>query len=243
MRRIGLRGNWCWMGFVMVLSTLLCLCAAAAEEPKVDFSALTHEVQRTRSEKGAMTMLFWYPPEYWEISMARNGRTTKEQQKALVNAIRPYTVIAVIDGRIGTFGEVTYAPEAETRANIQLVDAKGNVYEPLGEDDIQDATKNLLAIFKPVISNMLGPMGKNMHIMVFPAKDKNSKRLADPKSKGAFVVKLNKEEFRWKLPLGSLLPEKQCPKCHEKCSGAWDFCPWCGSKLPKTVAKKAAPSE
>ena len=51
---------------------------------------------------------------------------------------------------------------------------------------------------------MPGPHGQeHLHIMVFPAeKQENSKRLADPKSKGAFVVKLNKEEFRWKLPLG-----------------------------------------
>ena len=39
MRRIGLRGNWCWMGFVMVLSTLLCLCTAAAKEPRSIYGA------------------------------------------------------------------------------------------------------------------------------------------------------------------------------------------------------------
>jgi hypothetical protein len=140
-------------------------------------------------------------------------------------------VIAVVDGKFGPFGDATYKSETEVRDNIQLLDAKGNSYSPLGDDDVQTSTKSVVAGMKPVMAGALGPMGKNLHILMFPVADGNGQPIADPKSKSSFSVKLGKDEFRWKLPLGSLLPPKHCTKCKEKCSGAWDFCPWCGTKL------------
>jgi len=86
---------------------------------------------------------------------------------------------------------------------------------------------------KPIFVNMLGPMGQNMCFFLFPAESADGRRIAEAKKEGAFSVKLGEREFRWRLPLGSLLAPKMCPKCKEKCSGAWNFCPWCGTRLLK----------
>ena len=51
------------------------------------------------------------------------------------------------------------------------------------------------------------------------------------KSKGGVKFKVATQEFRWRLPLGALMPAKVCAKCNDKCSGAWDYCPWCGTRL------------
>jgi hypothetical protein len=215
----------------MLLLLGLELLANAAEKQSVDFQSLCQEIQKTRKEPGSMTMLMWFPIQFWEASLAGDARLTGEQKKGVIDAFRPYTTIAVVDGKFGEFGVVTYKSESEIRDNIQLVDAKGNAYSAVGEDDVQPGTKVLLGAMKPVMGNILGPMGKNLHVFLFPALDSKGQPIANAKSKGFFVVKLNKEEYRWKLPLGSLLPAKQCPKCKEQCSGAWDFCPWCGTKL------------
>lgn len=83
----------------------------------------------------------------------------------------------------------------------------------------------------PVLVNMLGPMGQNMHFFLFSSKKKNGQEIAVAKREGAFSVKLDKREFKWRLPLGSLLPPKVCPIDGEKLNGAWKFCPWHGVAL------------
>ena len=180
-----------------------------------------------------MTLVWWIPEEFWWVSSAQDPTVTKAQTENLINVLRPYTLIIIVDGKIGPFGGVTYKPEAEIRAGVQIKDSQENYYRPLNEDKINADAKNFLSIMKPIFANMLGPMGQNMHFFFFPAESKNGNKIAEAKKEGAFSVKLREREFRWRLPLGSLLPPKTCPGCKEKCSGAWNFCPWCGTKLPK----------
>lgn len=91
-------------------------------------------------------------------------------------------------------------------------------------------------MMKPLFANMLGPMGQNMVFFLFPSNNKEGQKIADSKKEGSFSVEMGEREFRWRLPLGSLLPPKICPTCGEKLSGAYKFCPWDGTKLPE--AKK-----
>ncbi|MEY2530331.1 MAG: hypothetical protein QOI96_416, partial [Verrucomicrobiota bacterium] len=65
--------------------------------------------------------------------------------------------------------------------------------------------------------------------------NKNGSRLIDPMKPGSFTVKLNNEEFRWRLPLGSLLPAKLCPKCNDTFPGNYTFCPYDGTPLKSAI--------
>ena len=205
--------------------------AIAADLQPIDFQAFSQETQILHKNGSSMKMVLWFPIQYWEILSAADKRLTERQKKDLVEAFRPYIIIDVVDAKLSAIGGPSFKGEADIRANIQLVDAKGNAYRPLGEDDVQVRTRSLLAAMRPSLTATLGPMGKNMYTVVFRGTDSNGQLIADPRSKGQLVVKLGDDEFRWKLPLGSVLPAKQCPKCKETCSGAWDFCPWCGVKL------------
>jgi len=215
--------------FLWVLNSL----AQESQENKIDISALTQETQKMQQQADQMTLVWWIPEEFWWVSSAQDPTVTKAQTENLINVLRPYTLIIIVDGKIGPFGGVTYKPEAEIRAGVQIKDSQENYYRPLNEDKINADAKNFLSIMKPIFANMLGPMGQNMHFFFFPAESKNGNKIAEAKKEGAFSVKLREREFRWRLPLGSLLPPKTCPGCKEKCSGAWNFCPWCGTKLPK----------
>jgi hypothetical protein len=55
--------------------------------------------------------------------------------------------------------------------------------------------------------------------------------LADPLSEGSLSIRIGEQSFDWKLPLGSLMPPKMCPKDKEILNGAWIYCPWHGEKL------------
>ena len=190
---------------------------AAAAQLQVDLGDLVRDIEKDAHGGSAMTLVFWFPAEYSEFSLAKSGKVTEAQKKDFLDAMR-----SLHDDR-GRGWEVEDVRHGDLRAgvgkvrkNIRFLDAKGNAYEPLGEDEIhrrcQDRPGGVYAHHDQHVESM----GKNMRFLLFPAEGKNSERLADAKSKGSFVVRLNNQDYRWKLPLGSLLPPKQCPKCHEE---------------------------
>ena len=78
---------------------------------------------------------------------------------------------------------------------------------------------------------MLGPMGQNVHFYAFSATDNAGNRIADARKEETFSVTLTGREYKWRLPLGSLLPPKKCPLDGEILNGAYKYCPWHGAKL------------
>ena len=229
--------DWRGLAQVSLCMALLLVSGSTAigqvQESKQDINAVIKETQRIYQKADELTLVWWIPEEYWQVSFESNPKITKSQTEEFLKVLRPYIMVVVVDWKIGPFGGVTYKSEAEIRANIQVVDNKGIEYLPLSEDKIDADAKNFLSMMKPTLANMLGPMGKNMHFFVFAARNKKGQRIADAKKEGAFSIKVGEKKFRWRLPLGSVLPSKICTKCNEQCSGAWNYCPWCGTELPK----------
>jgi hypothetical protein len=181
-----------------------------------------------------MVLAWWTPKEFWQATISQDSMITKAGIEEFMKVLRPYTIIAVIDGKMGAFGGITYKSEADIRSSTFIRDSHGTVYPPLSEDKIDINAKNFLSMMKPILANMLGPMGQNTHFFLFPAENKKGQKIADAKSEGTFSAKIGEKEFRWKLPLGPLLPPKICPSCGERLSGAYKFCPWDGTKLQAT---------
>jgi len=209
--------------------------AQQSQQGKVDPVALYQDTQKIVQKAGQMTLVWWIPEEFWHVSSADDPRVTKEQAEKLIEVLRPYTLIIVIDGKIGPLSAVTYRTEQEIRAGIQMKDSWGNYYRPLSEDKIDANCENFLSIMKPIFISALGPMGQNMHFFLFPGKSQIGLKIVEAKKKGSFSVILGERKFQWRLPLGSLLAPKICPTCKENCSGAWNFCPWCGTRLPNRI--------
>ncbi|HEV7890657.1 MAG TPA: hypothetical protein VGP08_08460 [Pyrinomonadaceae bacterium] len=232
---------------LVLASALACLFAgkAAAQKPeppppmatptpaqanRVNVDALREETQKSLPDSNRMTLIWWIPEEFWEATLAEDS-TPKAQAEEFLKTVRPYVMFAVVDGTMGAFGGLTYKSEEVIRSTIQVVDMQGVVHRPLSDDKVDPDTKNLLAIMKPVLSNMMGKMGENMHFVVFPARDAAGRKLADPTKEGTFSLKLGSDVYKWRLPLGSLLPAKVCPVDGEVMNGAWKFCHWHGDKL------------
>jgi hypothetical protein len=126
------------------------------------------------------------------------------------------------------------------RAQLRVVDARGRSYEPLTDDKISPDAKNFVQMIRPVLANLMGPMGENFRFFLFPARDSSGVEIADAASDNDFNVQLGEKDFRWRLPLGSLISKKVCPEDGELLSGAWTFCPWHGTKLKTQEAPAAA---
>ncbi len=203
-----------------------------AQDQRQELNSLIQETQKKSDRPGEMSFVWWIPQEYWQLSFSQNPTVTPEQAQKVLEVFRPYTIVAVVDGKASSMAGVTYRGEAEVHSSIKLKDKMGNIYLPLSDSEVSVDTKSFLGAMKPVLASVLGPMGQNMYFFVFSAQDKSGADIANAKQQGAFSVQLDGgREFKWNLPLSSLIPLKTCPTCNQKLNGAYKFCPWDGTKL------------
>jgi hypothetical protein len=204
---------------------------ALAQSRKINIDELMADTQRSAPETDKMTLVWWLPEEYWRATLNQDPTVTAAETAELLEVLKPYNLFVVVDGKIGSLGGVKYRPEEEIRKSVRVIDKLGNSYEPITEDKIDADTKNFLSIMKPVLANILGPLGQNMQFYLFPAMNKEGKLIIQATAEGSFTFKLGTSDFKWKLPLGSLLATKFCPVDGEEVNGAWKFCPWHGDLL------------
>jgi hypothetical protein len=219
---------------VSVLAVGSGMAAAPAQSHKVDIEELLKETQKGSPGSNEMTIVWWVPEQFWRASMAEDPGLTEAGITEFIEVLSPYTLFIVVDGRLGPVGGVTYTSETELRARIELRDHDGTAYALVPAAKVTPDAENLLDMLKPVLANMLGPMGENMHMVLFPSKKADGRLICDPKGEDSFTVALGEREFKWRLPLGSLLPKKICPTCGDELNGAYSYCPWDGTKLPQT---------
>lgn len=196
-----------------------------------DVRGLISETQKMSANLKTPTLVWWIPTEFWRMSLEENPATTEESISEIVETLKPYMMFVVAHGNMGPFGGVSWTGESELLSAIQLIGPKGETYEPLKSSMLSPDVRNLSQSLRPVLANMLGPMGENMQVVFFRSADALGAPLANALSPGKFSLRVMGESYRWRLPLGSLLPKKRCPTDGEEMSGAWEFCPWHGKKL------------
>lgn len=224
----------------MFISSLCFLSVSAAAG--ADVAAIVKDTQVVANVPGAISLAWWMPEGFWAALIDSNPAASQEDRDGLLEMLRPYTVVAIVDGTMSSTGVVMYKSETWIRANAKLVDAAGTGYPPKSEVELDEQTRGLLKALRPLLDNILGPVGRNMHLLFFPAKTADGKAIADAVSQGSFKVKLADSEFGWKLPVPSLMPTQTCVKCGLEGPGNWNYCPECGTKFTRATdgAKKAA---
>lgn len=202
-----------------------------AQDFKPDLNDFIADLQKSLGGANEIKFIFWIPPEYWEIVLPQDPSVTQEVIDQINEVLKPYNILAVVQGDIGAFGGVTYKSKDYISSYLKIIDAEYREYYFINESGIDTDVKNFLEMLKPVFVNMLGSMGQNMHLFLFPAKNEDGTAIADIKKKGIFKVYLEGEILKWRLPLSSLLPPKYCRTCDEKLNGGFIYCPYCGKKL------------
>ena len=222
----------------IVTTALLCLmlvmgwaASGIAQYEDINVNKLIEETQLMAEGADDMTLVWWMPNEFWEVSFAQEPTISAADAQKSLDILKNYTIIMLVDGTIGTFGGVTYKSESYLRSNTTVSDKNGQTYSPLSSSEIDADTKSLLSAMKPVFANMLGPMGENMHFMIFPGHDRSGNPMTNALEEGSFIVTTSGKLFKFRLPLGALLPVKICPVDGEEMNGAWKYCPWHGVEL------------
>lgn len=222
------------------------LAQEKAADETYNVEEIIKETQKSISDPKCVGLIWWIPTEFWEQAAQKHG-TPAEQAHQTFGALRQYTVIGVAVGRLG-LGNINWYNEQIIRSSVALKDSEGAVYAPL--TDLSPDAAGLVSIFKPVLSNILGPMGQNFQLLFFPSQTSKGKLIADPHHEGAFTVDFSypqekiESQHDWKLPLTSLSPPKYCPVGKERVQANWKYCPWHGNKLdsspPATVPQPAS---
>jgi len=232
--------SWCVLGAAIAVA-LSASVTAAPPAAGPGLTDLIRETQKRGELPGRITVVWWLPEEFWNLSLKKGAVVGDEQQAEFLKAVRPYLIFAAVDGKVGALGGTEFVDPETIRSGFRIVDRSGRSYSPLPDPQIPADVKNLSAMMKSVLGNMLGAMGQGMSIVILPATEPDGSVIAAATREGSFSVEFAGQSFTWRLPLASLLPAKVCPIDGERMSGAWKYCPFHGKPLED--ADKPAPHD
>jgi hypothetical protein len=193
---------------------------------------LIRDTQRMTQDKGQMTMVWWLPQAFWETSLDANTSLSPEGRAQTLKALEDYTMFVLVHAKTG-IGGITDASSREDMLLNSTFEVGGETIKPLHGDSISSGASVIIGAFKPVLTHMLGQFGEILQIIVYPSK-KDGKLILDPRATGSFTYTLFDQTYRWRLPLGSLMPPKFDRKTKEQFPGNYDFNPYTGAKLTAT---------
>lgn len=214
---------------IAVAIALTYVPAKAADGP--DYAALIRDLTKVQKTSGRITIVMWLPEEFWKLALSANGRLTQKGISDTLNVVRPYTLIAVLDGQSTALGGYSYTDDQALMTSVRLEDSRGALYQPLDPGLVSSGMRNLLDAMRPIMANMLGAMGQHLVFMAFPSADKAGKPIFNETGNGSLTVRVGDEALRYQLPLESLLPPSLDPKTGESFPGTYHFNPYNGDKL------------
>jgi hypothetical protein len=204
----------------------------------VDLQQFIHETQQMRTGNNAFQLVWWIPTEYWKESFKNIPTLTEEQKNGIYKAVDHYIVLAVVDAKTTLLGSIIAASKDDIVYKLSLTIDQGPQMQPLLDSEVSSDANNLFAMMKPVIANMMGQFGQGMEFICFKGTDADGKKLLNPIKNGFLSVNLGDSTYKWRLPLGSLLPPKFDSKTGEKFPGNYAYNPFTGSNLTTVVTDK-----
>ena len=189
------------------------------------------ETQQWVKQDEEMILTWWIPNEYWRIVLSGNLQITPDFIDRIESALQPYTLICAARIHTGLDGSIYYAEEQDIGKTIYMLDQEDNQYLPLPDDQIQPDALTLIDNMEPIFAQMLGEMGKGLHLYFFAGQNSQGEKLIDPTKNNVLKIVHSGWQFKWTTPLTTLLPPKFCPVDKEQMKGNWNYCPLHGIKL------------
>jgi hypothetical protein len=211
--------------------SLLAINRPARGADGIDYGALVHDLEKIQKSSDKITVVLWMPEEFWKSALASNGRFTPKGIDDYLVALRPYTLIAVVDSRPAALGGLQYTDDDTLMNSVRVEDSNANLYQPMPLGLVSDSVRNMVDLFRPLMRNMMGAMGEHMVFLVFPAADKSGQRFAYGAGSGALTVHVGDVALRYRLPLESLFSPSVDPKTAESFPSTYRFNPYTGAKL------------
>ncbi len=196
----------------------------------VSIDGMLNETQFSSDNPKMMEFVWWLPREFWEASYAQDPTSSEADYEELNKMFQDFELFGIIQGEIGHFGGITYYTKDTILKNLNI-QYKGENLMVVSEEEISADFLNFLMIMQPMLGNMLGQMGNNIHFVLLKSIRGNEVLPINPLKSDELTIKLGDFEKVIDLPLSSLLMEKKCPEDEKLYSGKWTYCPIHGKKL------------
>ena len=232
------------MKYILLLVLLTCFFpeVEAAEKrayQDIPISAIMTETQGEPVNAGDshIAIAWWVTYEYWASIFARDPNMTQQAKDEVLNTLRGYSFVGVVQADISMFGAFDFYNEQHAIDNLSLTyknDQNKTQSVTINQQPNNDISL-MVAQIKPTLEAALGNMGSHFHIFVIDDQDAQEKRLLDPYKKGEFTVSMKKRSgdamsVIFETPLDSLFVPRTCPN-GKPAHVSWDYCPWSGKKL------------
>lgn len=217
-----------------LICALLVTTPAHAAEYVPPLDELMHDTMKSDPSPDNVDMVWWVPTDFWRATFVNNPDISATQAQKMVDALDPYAMFAVVQGKMGPLGAVEFKEGPEVRASLSLKTPSGATLLPLGDDNLGGDAALFAQLMKPMLSRMLGPMGEHLEFYFFDNKGPAGGLAVDPRLDSTFTVQVGAQAFVWQLPLESLFAPVDCPKCARELKGTWTYCPYDGTKVKKS---------
>lgn len=225
--------------FLLLLSALG-LAAERLPFTEVNANNLTTETQKTAGSDNALDLVWWIPVEFWQVALANNAAVTPAQIDDIVDTLRPYSLLAVVQADISTFGAFDFFDEVKVSSGLRVVytpEHGSSVNIPLDELIDPDVTL-LLNQMSPVLTAAMGNLGENFFFFPLPDMDDTGQRIISPYERGSLAITLTARDgihrppYLIEFPLDALHQPRLCPN-GKPAHVSWAYCPWSGKKLKR----------
>lgn len=218
---------------ITALATPLQASAAQAVLPpeQIKIGDLTSDLQRHSQSAESVDLVWWIPKEFWAAALSQGDKVDAKTTREFVDLFSKYTVVAAVQADLGPLGVDKFTSEEDLRAALRIYDAAGNSYAPIAADKLDAKLTILIQIMRPMFNNILGQIGNNLQFFAFPAKTGDGDPIVDPLGTGTFLIKLDKDDYTFRLPLGSLLAPRHDQATGETFPGSYLFNPYTGAAL------------
>lgn len=218
----------------LLLVSALVFPAWAQPSPRplgqIKLEELAQDTQRLSSQPDGLELVWWLPSVYWQAA-AQTAGLPEADKAAFLRAFDGYVMVATVQGTMGLAGVDRFMDAREALADLRLVDTAGKTHLSLPDEQVPVPLKTMLGVMKPILANMIGPMGSNMHFAVFEDRDAEGKPLFDPLGSGRIRILTDRNSYSFRLPLGSLLPSRQDPVTGDVFPGDYLYSPYTGAPL------------
>lgn len=196
----------------------------------ISSDALLDETQLVSEDPDKLEMIWWIPREYWIAVNAEDPTTSSDEMDDLLDLLEGFEIFAVVLGDINDFGGVNFT-DSEATVDLFSVTYKETDLAFLDENDVPSNLRMVLDIMKPIMRNLLGPMGENINFVV--AENPKDTSVIPIDLFGTDTLHLSLGDFHQKieLPLNAVIVEKKCPVNQTLYSGRWNYCPVHGKPL------------
>ncbi len=222
---------------ITALPQTLAAQQGAGTKSNADLGSFVTEILKVEILGDVTQLAMWMPFDFYVEASLTDTRQPRDVIEQDMGFLKPYITMIIQSSIVQDDGSSMYAGESEVRKRAVLLAPDGSKIRPV--DDPPPMVAATVAAMKTILASEGDAGGANMHVLIFPNKDKKGEPVIDTHKKSKLTLVLNadgpyeKAVFTWHTPFDAMVNAPPCAKCGEEVSATWTFCAWCGAPLPK----------